>query len=183
MNAPTKDLLIATAKNALYTQDYGPKSMIEGVKIFPLKNMVGEDGDFAEVVRFTANGSLELLPEFTIAQVNHSTQFSGSVKAWHLHFKQNEVWFVPPQSHFLVGLWDVRSDSPTSDITMRIPMGGGGAKLLYIPKGVAHGAVNHSENTSTIVYFVDQQFNPSTPDEQRIPWDAKGVDFWQAQRD
>jgi dTDP-4-dehydrorhamnose 3,5-epimerase len=183
MNTPSKDTVIETAKNALYTQDYGPKSMIEGVKLFPLKNMVGEDGDFAEVLRFSQNGALELVPEFTIAQINHSTQFPGAVKAWHVHFKQNEIWFIPPQSHFLVGLWDVRQDSATADVTMRVPMGGGGAKLLFIPKGVAHGAINHSKETATIIYFVDQTFNSEDPDEHRIPWDTKGADFWDAQRD
>jgi dTDP-4-dehydrorhamnose 3,5-epimerase len=170
-------------RSKVYTQDYSAKTAIEGVKIFPLKNMVGEDGDFLEIVRFGANGTLALVPEFTIAQINHSTQFAGSVKAWHLHYKQNEIWFIPPSSHFLVGLWDVRAGSPTKGTAMRISMGGGSAKILFIPKGVAHGAANHASAPSTIIYFVDKAFDPARPDELRIPWDSMGADFWKAVRD
>ena len=32
---------------------------------------------------------------------------------------------------------------------------------------------------ATIVYFVNQQFNPADPDERRLPWDILGADFWQ----
>lgn len=173
----------AKTRQSVYTQDYAKKGAIDGVQIFPLKNMVGEDGDFLEVLRCNQQGTLELVPDFSIRQVNHSTQFPNAIKAWHLHFKQNEIWYVPPSSHFLVGLWDVREASPTKDATMRIPMGGGIPKLLYIPKGVAHGAVNLSQNVSTIIYVVDQTFSLSDPDEKRLPWDAKGAQFWQAIRD
>lgn len=172
-----------SVRSKVYTQDYSAKPPIDGVKIFPLKNFIGEDGDFLEMVQFGKNGTLELVPDFTIAQINHSTQFPGSVKAWHLHFKQNEIWFVPPAHHFLVGLWDVRARSSTKGVMMRLSMGGGAAKLLYIPKGVAHGAVNLSPAPSTIIYFVDKKFNANDPDEQRIPWDSKGADFWKAIRD
>lgn len=170
-------------RGKVYTQDYSSKPPIDGVKVFLLKHIVGEDGDFLEIVRFGPNGRLELIPDFTVAQMNRSTQFPGSVKAWHLHYKQNEIWFVPPANHFLVGLWDVRSASPTKGTTMRLTMGGGVAKLLYIPKGVAHGAVNLSSETSPIIYFVDQKFDINNPDEQRIPWDSLGADFWKAVRD
>ena len=179
----TPDDIDEGIRSKVYTQDYSARTVIDGVKVFPLKNMIGEDGDFLELVRFGPNGTLELVPDFTIAQVNHSTQFPGSIKAWHMHYKQNEIWFVPPATHFLVGLWDVRASSPTKGATMRMAMGGGAAKLLYIPKGVAHGAVNLSPSPSTIIYFVDQKFDLNDPDERRIPWDSQGADFWKAVRD
>jgi dTDP-4-dehydrorhamnose 3,5-epimerase len=181
MDLTSKDI-DPTISSKVYTQDYSAKPAIDGVRVFPLKNFVGEDGDFLEIVR-VSDGDLELIPEFKIAQINHSTQFPGSVKAWHLHFKQNEIWFVPPGDHFLVGLWDVRAKSKTKGSSMRLSMGGGAAKLLYIPKGVAHGAANHSPKSSTIIYFVDQAFDPKDPDERRIPWDSLGADFWKAVRD
>lgn len=182
MDLTPKDIDESVQKK-IYTQDYSAKPAIDGVKVFPIKNFIGEDGDFLELVRFGKNGALELIPEFTIAQINHSTQFPGSIKAWHLHFKQNEIWFVPPAQHFLVGLWDVRASSPTKGQTMRLSMGGGAAKLLYIPKGVAHGAANLSPKPSTIIYLVDHAFDPNDPDERRIPWDSQGADFWKAVRD
>lgn len=169
--------------DAVYTQNYDKKPVIDGVRFFDIKNMIGEDGDFCEVLRFSSGGKLADIPTFTIAQVNHSMQFPQSVKAWHLHYKQNEIWFVPPSSHFLVGLWDVRNDSQTKGVTMRFSMGGGKAMALYIPRGVAHGTANLSHTPSLMIYFVDQQFDPHNPDEHRIPWNAKGDHFWDAQRD
>jgi len=172
-----------SVRDQVYTQDYSQKPVIDGVRFLTIKNMTGEDGDFCEILRFGPQGKLTEIPGFTAAQINHSTQFSGSVKAWHLHFLQNEIWFVPPASDLLVGLWDVRNDSPTKGVTMRFAMGGGQARAVYIPHGVAHGSANLSETRSTIIYVVDQQFDSKNPDEHRIPWDAKGADFWHAQRD
>lgn len=184
MNKPiTREDIDPSVRDAVYTQRYDSRPVIDGVRFLPIKNMAGEDGDFCEILRFAEGGRLANAPEFAVAQINHSMQLPGSVKAWHLHYKQNEIWFVPPTSHLLVGLWDVRDNSPTKGETMKFSMGGGQTRALFIPHGVAHGSTNLSAEKSLILYFVDQQFDIDNPDEHRIPWDAKGKDFWHAQRD
>lgn len=167
----------------IYTQSYKDKPTIDGVKIFIIKTSSGEDGDFTELLRLTENGELELVPGFTLAQINRSTMFPGSIKAWHIHANQDELWYVPPDSRLLTGLWDIRETSPTKDVSMRIAMGGSTNKMVYIPRGVAHGCTNVSEKKSEMLYFVNGLFNKEQPDEKRLPWDAHGADFWVPERD
>ncbi|MBI3980645.1 dTDP-4-dehydrorhamnose 3,5-epimerase family protein [Candidatus Microgenomates bacterium] len=176
------DKLPAEIKNKIYTQDYSPKTPLEGVEIKEIKNFPGEDGDFSEILRLK-NGRTELFPDFELVQINRALVFPKSVKAWHLHFLQDEIWYVTPQDHLLVGLWDLREKSATQNKTMRVILGGTSSRLLFIPRGVAHGCVNLSRKATQIYYFVSNNFNPASPDEKRIPWDSLGADFWQAQRD
>ncbi len=167
----------------IYTQDYGPRKTIEGIKILNLKHFVGDDGDFAEVMRFDEKGCVEGVKGFHIRQINRSSLFPHAVKAWHVHLRQNEMWFVSPRQQLLMGLWDIREDSSTKGVAMRINLGGGRDTAVYIPRGVAHGAANFSLETVELWYFADNQFDAQDPDEHRVPWDANGADFWQPERD
>lgn len=170
-------------KEKVYTQDYSPKTVIDGVKIIEKDFLVGEDGDFSEVLRLNENNEIEVFPGFKLAQVNRTKIYPGIVKAWHLHYKQDEIWYLLPDDHIILGLWDIRKDSPTKDATMRIVLGGGKAHLAFIPKGVAHGSSTIINHPVTVIYFVNQQFDIKNPDEQRIAWDSLGKDFWLPKRD
>lgn len=170
------------AKNFIYTQDYSMKEIIDGVKIIEIKDFIGEDGDFCEILRFGKNGEPEYFPKFKIAQLNRSGLNPSTIKAWHLHFKQDEIWYIMPSNQLFVGLWDIRKHSKTPDFKMRVMLGGT-ARLLYIPKGVAHGSANFSDQKIETFYFINQQFNIKDPDEKRMPWDALGKDFWKPKRD
>ena len=162
----------------LSTQKYGPGTRIEGVRIIDLKLLIDDGGAFAEVVRFDEHGCLESIPEFRVRQTSYSQVLPGAIKAFHLHFNQEDVWFVPPYDRMLVGLIDARKDSPTLGRTMRLVLGAGRARLVYIPRGVGHGAANIWTAPSSIFYFVNQQFNLADPDERRLPHDIVGNDFW-----
>lgn len=184
MSTPlTIDQIDEAYKGKVYTQDYGSKDTIDGVKEVAIRSMVSEDGNFSELLRITPTGTLELFPDFQLAQINRSELQGKSIKAWHLHFKQNEIWYVNPTSQLLVGLLDVRNDSPTNGKTMRIVLGGGKSTLLFIPNGVAHGSINLLPESAVIWYFIDTQFDIHAPDEQRLHWDILGADFWQPVRD
>lgn len=183
MNPLKLDKIDPSVRQKVYTQNYIPKETINGVKIVQLSEIAGEDSDFSELLRINAQGECEDFPGFHIAQINRSTQLPNSIKAWHLHLSQDEVWYVPDESRLLTALWDIRADSPTKGMTMRIPMGAGSRKMVLIPHGVAHGSANFSAELGIIIYFMNSQFNIKNPDEHRIPWDARGADFWQPQRD
>lgn len=165
-------------QNKIFIQDYSKKPVIEGVKIIEIKRFVGEDGTFEELTRINEKGCLEVFPDFQVKQINRSKILPGAVKAWHLHYKQEDIWYVPPEDHMILGLWDLRENSPTKDLKMRIVLGATYSRLVYIPRGVAHGVVNVSNKEGTIIYFVNNQFNINDPDERRLPWDEAGVDFW-----
>lgn len=166
-----------------FVQDYTSAPIIDGVKVIELKNHIGEGGDFSELMRVTSNGEMESVPGFNLRQVNRSSMLPGTVKAWHFHLSQEDVWYVPPSGNLLVGLWDLRKNSTTSDVKMRLTLGAGTSRLLLIPRGVAHGAANLSMNPVELFYFMNQQFDIKNPDEHRLPWDAAGRDekgkgFW-----
>lgn len=176
------DELDPACLSLLSTQSYAPSRPIEGVRLIDLRELVDDGGTFIEVARLDAQGRLEALPEVGVRQVNFSTMMPGTIKAWHLHFNQEDVWYIPAQSRVLVGLRDLRAASPTCGATMRFVMGAGRSRLLLIPRGVAHGAANPWTEVAPMFYFVNQQFSLSEPDERRLPWDAFGADFWEMVR-
>lgn len=169
----------------LSTQDYQSKRKIDGVKIVQLRRFKDDGGSFMEIARF-ADGSLldnGTPTPFSIAQINHSYISPGVIKAWHIHFKQEDVWFVPPRDKLLVGLFDTRKDSPTCGTEMRVVLGDGDGQILLIPRGVAHGCANVYEREMQLMYLVNQHFSAIDPDEHRLPWDALvGKSFWEIQK-
>ena len=167
-----------TLRDKVFAQDYTPKMKIDGVRVLDLRLMVDDGGTFAELVRLDEEGNLELIPEFKVRQASYSEVLPGAIKAFHLHYNQEDVWFVPPTDRLLIGLVDARKDSPTYQVSQRFVMGAGRAQLLYIPRGVGHGGANIGNKSSTIFYFVNQKFNVDKADEQRLPWDVLGKEFW-----
>lgn len=163
-------------------QDYSKKKKIEGVEIYELKNFVSEDGFLCEIVKLNNSGYLEAINDFKVLQINYSEVLPGTIKAWHLHFSQEDLWYISPGQTVLVGLYDLRKNSPTQKISMRFTLGGGKSQLLYIPRGVAHGYANLTKQSISIVYFVNQKFDLNSPDEYRLPWDILGEDFWKMAR-
>ncbi|OGK63136.1 hypothetical protein A2334_02220 [Candidatus Roizmanbacteria bacterium RIFOXYB2_FULL_38_10] len=169
-------------KNDIFVQDYSKKQVIEGVKVLEVKRMVGEDGTFEDLLHVKEDGFFELFPEIKIRQINRSKLLPGSIKAWHLHFKQEDIWYIPPEDHMILGLWDTREASITKDITMKIVMGNGSSRVVLVPRGVAHGVVNLAKTPGNIFYFVNNQYNPTDPDERRLPWDKLGASFWEIEK-
>lgn len=174
--------ILQSAQQDIAVQSYQKKAVIEGVQIFNIKHMAGEDGTFEELTRLDEQGNLQVFPDFKVRQINRSRILPNAIKAWHLHFNQEDIWYVSPENHMLLGLWDVREQSVTKEQTMKIVMGGGSSKLVYIPRGVAHGVVNLAQEKGTIIYLVNQRFDLQNPDERRLPWDKLGADFWEPQK-
>ncbi len=174
----TRDDIAQDVREKIFTQDYSKKPVIEGVQVKEIRNMVGEDGDFSELLRVTDNGEAEGYEGFKVRQINRSKMMPGAIKAWHVHYKQDEIQTVSPEDHLVIGLWDVREGSPTKGMTMKLVFGGGKAHHVYIPKGVAHGYMNVSKKPATIMYFVSEQFNLEAVDENRLPWNSV-EGFWE----
>jgi len=177
-NILSEDDINLDLKDQIFVQDYSPKTKIEGVQLIPVKNINGEDSDFCEILRLDSKGELEAMPGFQLRQTNRTLLMHGAVKAWHIHYNQDDIWYLPPSDHLLVGLWDTRKNSPTSGAKMRIALGNGQSNLLYIPRGIAHGCANVSGKNVNLFYYVNQQFDIKNPDERRLEWDALGADFW-----
>lgn len=161
------------------TQEYSKKTPIDGLRIIDLRVLVDDGGSFAELIRCDENGNLLAIPDFKVRQSSYSQVLPGAIKAFHLHYNQEDVWFVPPTDRLLMGLVDTRSGSPTEGESMRFVLGAGKTQLLYIPRGVAHGCANLGATPVTILYYVNQHFDLQDPDERRLPYDFLGQDFWE----
>jgi dTDP-4-dehydrorhamnose 3,5-epimerase len=167
------------AKHAFHLQSYAPAVTIEGVRILELKRHADDGGSMTELARLV-DGHPEALADFTVRQVNYSEMAPGALKAFHLHQRQTDVWYVPPSDRLLIVLLDVRKRSRTEGMRMRFMLGNGSSRLLVIPPGVAHGARNLGTETGRIIYLTDVHFSaePSACDEGRLPWDFAGADIW-----
>jgi dTDP-4-dehydrorhamnose 3,5-epimerase len=149
----------------------------------PLERHADDGGSFTELARLV-DGRPAALAGFDVRQINYSELEPGTVKAFHVHARQTDVWYVPPSDRMLVVLVDVREGSTTEGVRMRLVLGNGTSRLLCVPPGVAHGVKNIGLAPGRIIYLVDQAFTPDPArcDEGRLPWDFAGADVWDVAR-
>lgn len=171
------------AEAGYFKQDYSPKTPIDGVEIIELRRFNDDGGAMTELGRLD-QGRHQLVPGFEARQINYSVLEPLAIKAFHMHRRQTDVWYVPPSDKMLLVLADVRAGSPTEGQRMRFVIGDGNSRLVRIPPGVAHGVKNLRPATpGAIIYFVDVQFSVGDDcDEGRLPWDHFGADVWEVER-
>ncbi len=171
------------AKRAFSTQEYSPPPEIDGVQVVDLKRFHDDGGSLTELGRLEA-GVHASLAGFEVKQINYSELDPGVIKAFHLHRRQTDVWFVPPSDKMLLVLLDVRAESRSRNLHHRLILGDGTSRLVRIPPGVAHGVRNLGQTRGRVIYFVDSHFSPDPDqtDEGRLPWDFAGADIWDVVR-
>jgi len=116
--------LTPAAKRAFQIQSYGPASSIDGVEIVELKRFSDDGGSMTELARLT-DGHPQAVAGFTLRQINYSEVEPGAIKAFHLHQRQTDVWYVPPTDRMLLVLLDVRQGSKTEGARLRLTLGVG----------------------------------------------------------
>ncbi len=176
--------LVSELKSFFTYQDYGKRPQIEGVVVTELRRSVEDGGSMTELARFTG-GLPAAFPEFALAQLNYSTIQPQVVKAFHLHHRQTDIWFVPPEDRIVLVLVDVRAGSSTEKIVTKMMLGDGRSLLVRIPPGVAHGCRNVGDKAARIVYMTDVHFSAEAgaTDEGRLPWDLVGAEIWEPSKD
>ena len=153
--------------------------MIDGVKI---KNLVIHQdipdieqadikpGFLMEILR----GDETLLKKF--GQSTFTLAYSGTIKGFHSHEKQDDLWFVASGKALIV-LHDLRESSPTFGQTDSLYAGKDDYKLVVIPVGVAHGYKVVSKAPVMLIYHTTEPYNVASPDEKRIPWNDPKIGF------
>lgn len=153
--------------------------MIEGVKIKQLKvhqdipdtdKSPAKPGFLMEVLRDDEG----LLKKF--GQTTFTVAYQGTVKAFHYHKKQDDLWFAATGKAMVV-LHDMRGNSSTKGETQIIYAGEGDYKLILIPVGVAHGYKVLSKEPVLLFYHTTESYDPKNPDEERIPYDDPRIGF------
>ena len=77
-----------------------------------LRRFHDDGGSFMELGRLSGGLHADF-PGFEVKQINYSEMEPGVIKAFHLHRRQTDVWFVPPADKMLLVLLDVREGSRT----------------------------------------------------------------------
>ncbi|HRR55638.1 MAG TPA: dTDP-4-dehydrorhamnose 3,5-epimerase family protein [Acidobacteriota bacterium] len=143
--------------------------MIDGVHLRDLITHRDERGFFRELIRVTDGFFSE-----GFGQWSHSLMYSGVVKAWHIHRKQVDWWYVPV-GVLKVALYDARPDSPTHGELMEFLAGENQpAVVLRIPPGIAHGC-KCLEGPAHLFYVTSRTYDPE--DEGRIPHDDPSIGY------
>jgi dTDP-4-dehydrorhamnose 3,5-epimerase len=149
--------------------------MIEGVHLKPLRRFADDRGYLMELVRADD-------PYFTqFGQTVVTVSYPGVIKAFHWHERQDDYWAVLSGMAQVV-LYDRRDGSPTHGETDVYYLGQYNLQLVAIPRGVAHGYRVLGPEPAMLLYTVTRAYDPSNPDEHRIPYDDPTISFdWSTQ--
>ena len=144
--------------------------MIDGVAIVDLEVHADDRGQLVEVLK--EGGPLYQ----EVKQTTCTEAYPGTIKAFHWHKKQTDIWFFC-RGMAQVVLHDPREGSPTKGETNVFYMGERALKLLSIPPGVAHGYRVLGNERACLFYHTTEAYDPKDPDEMRIPYDDPGIGF------
>lgn len=112
--------------------DHELPKRIDGVRLRPLTTVSDMRGNFTEVFR---NGwGLPIQPLQWSAVASKARVLRGM----HLHIDHDE-YFTLIQGRGCVGLYDFRSDSPTSGQSMLLEIDTDSLSCLCFPRGILHG--------------------------------------------
>jgi dTDP-4-dehydrorhamnose 3,5-epimerase len=143
--------------------------MIEGVVIKELQTFPDERGFFRELIRSTDDFFKE-----GFGQWSHSLMYAGATKAWHIHKKQIDWWYVAT-GVLKVALHDTRKDSKTYKQTVEIFLGENRTPaIIRVPPGVAHGC-KCIHGPVNLFYVTSNVYNPQ--DEGRIPHNDPDIGY------
>ena len=151
--------------------------LIAGVQVRPYALWPDDRGYFLEVMRFGQGLPSGFPAEST--QVSTAVSYPGTIKAFHYHLHQRDVW-VPSAGMLQVALVDLRRDSPTFGRKNTLYAGVLRPWQVLIPPGVGHGYKVIGEQPAVLVYVTDRFYNPS--DEGRIPYNDESIQYdWETQ--
>ncbi len=104
-----------------------------------------------------------LTPE---GQVNFSMQYPGTIKAWHRHQHQTDFWMCLT-GHVKAGVYCSESNRAWAIVTGEKRPG-----VMIIPPTLWHGAATVGPVSAGLMYYVTKAYNPASPDEERLSFDA-----------
>jgi dTDP-4-dehydrorhamnose 3,5-epimerase len=143
--------------------------MIDGVEIFPLRQIPDERGKVMHMLRADA-------PHFrSFGEIYFSAVHPGAIKAWHLHTRMTLNYAVPFGKIKLV-LYDDRAESPTKGKLQEIFLGPDSYQLVVVPPLVWNGFKGIGTETAIVANCASIPHDPGEierldPASPRIPYD------------
>ena len=141
-----------------------------GVVIRPLKMHADDRGVLAEIYR----------DEWTTGAVpvqwNAVRSEANVLRGVHVH-PTHADYLAAIEGHMILGLHDIRRDSPTQGVSALVDLRGDDMHTAYVPQGVAHGFFFPVR--TTYVYALSHYW--SMDDEFGCPWNAPEMNLpWPA---
>ena len=134
-------------------------------EVRPLRRFDDERGWFVEIVRGSSLSKL-------IRQANISFSRQGTIRGLHFHERGQDDLFVCLQGRARV----VALDRDTGE-TFSADIGEDNFAAVYVPGTLAHGF--EALTDVLMLYHVTEEYDPSDPDENGLPWDdPRVVDIW-----
>jgi len=149
------------------------ESLISGVKISPLKQILDERGKIMHMLRSDS-------PAFkSFGEIYFSVVEPGAIKAWHVH-KEMTLNYAVPFGKIKLVLYDGREDSPTYKKLQEIYLGPENYFLVTIPPFVWNGFKGVAQLPSIVANCSDIPHSPTEiermdPLTDKIPykWEIK----------
>jgi dTDP-4-dehydrorhamnose 3,5-epimerase len=139
--------------------------MIAGVLRFPLSRFEDDRGWFSELARASQ------LPK-AIRQANLARSKRGVIRALHYHSRGQDDLFV-----CLEGMVRVVVLDRSSGETFCEDIGDSNPVAIYVPGHHAHGY--EALTDCLFSYFVTEEYDPASPDEQSLCWaDPRVAHLW-----
>lgn len=146
------------------TADWQPanRSLIEGVQIIDVQNVIKNNGYLTEICR---GNWLE--GNTGIDQVFQVALWPNGLSAWHTHELTTDRLFVTLGTLKIV-LYDARSNSPTFGRVNELRVSHIRPQLIVVPPRVYHGVQNIGPETALLLNMVDKAYRYESPDHFRI---------------
>ena len=145
---------------------------IEGVEIITTKEFFDNRGSFNKLFSTLENRDIH----FDLKEMYFNTSNKYVLRGMHL---QNKPYDLNKIIYCFSGaildvLLDLRIDSPTYMCSFSIELNENSNKIIYIPKGVAHGFLSLEDN-SKLLYLTDNIY--SEQQDSGVRWDSFGFDW------
>jgi dTDP-4-dehydrorhamnose 3,5-epimerase len=141
---------------------------LKGAFVIDLEKRGDDRGFFARAFCEKEFGSQQLCTRF--CQVNNSLSAQrGTLRGMHyqLGAKAETKLVRCIRGALLDVILDLRKDSPTFGQSFSAELTAENRKMMYVPKGFAHGFITLSDNTEAF-YFVDEFYAPEA--ERGVRW-------------
>jgi dTDP-4-dehydrorhamnose 3,5-epimerase len=144
--------------------------MIEGVVTKKLTVHPDERGRLMEILRHDD----EIFSGF--GQVYMTTTYSGVVKAWHYHKKQDD-FITCVKGMLKLVIYDAREGSPTKGEVNEFFIGDYNPMMVKVPHRVYHGWKCISLEEALVINVPTEAYNPKEPDEFRLDAHTKEIPY------
>jgi dTDP-4-dehydrorhamnose 3,5-epimerase len=146
--------------------------MLPGVRVRDINKLVDERGFFAEIMR---EDWKTLVGSDKIVQVNISSSFPGTVRAWHRHERGQVDYIVVLKGIMKICAYDDEAGSSTKGELSEIVVSDHKSQIVRVPGHYWHGTKTLGEESSMTLYLVTCLYDELKPDELRRPWNDPNI--------